>query len=182
VAFLDLKSLAFFQSLTTRNILSTLHAMDGLIAVLLGFSIYLERMDLLLLSMIMSTKLFLLSFVTRMVTGRPSKTKLDAIMQTSRAYLHHVGSFIFLASPEVIILTTIWRSLSMTGHALIAFRDKNHKPEDFRKSSSYEFYVTLVAYIRQIILSFVLLCCFYSPLIRRGFGKSNNRCISILKI
>lgn len=170
VAFFDFKNMKIFQSDYTRKILSMLHACDGLIAVFMGIAMYIKRIDLLYLSLLLSTKLFLLSFVTRMVTGRASKSTLDAILNTSRAYFHHVGSFLFLADPSVIILTTIWRGLSMTGHALIAFKDKSLKPEEFRKSSSYDYYVNLVANIRQWTLVTVLIACFLTPTIRRGFG------------
>jgi len=171
VALLDFKNLSFFRSPAIRNLLSILHSMDGIITIFIAISLYLKRLDCLVISLILSTKCFLLSFVARVVTGKVANTTTEKFMQITRVYLHHVGSFIFIYSDSTIILTAIWRFISMTGHALVSFRTKELKIEDFRLSERYRFNVMFVGFLRQIILIVVLIGCFVFPDIRRGFGK-----------
>ena len=171
VILLDLKQMSFFQTEGMRSLLGNLHAMDCLIVILLGMGIYFERLEIVWLAMILLSKLFLLSFITRMITGRASPTHFAAILQTSRAYLHHIGSFIFISgSSEMVILTTLWRFVSMSGHSLVYFRDRNLPVEDYRKSPSYMRNVSIVAVGRQVALFIMLFSTIYFPSIRRSFG------------
>lgn len=181
VILLDLKGMSIFQSDWMRGLLGNLHAMDCIIVILLGIGIYIERLEIVWLAMILLSKLFLLSFITRMITGRASPNVFAAILQTSRAYLHHIGSFIFISgSSNMIILTTIWRFLSMSGHSLVFFRDKSLQVEDYRKSPSYMRNVNIVAICRQVALITALLSTIYSPSIRRAFGKCSHVYLSVI--
>jgi len=183
VIMLDLKRMSLFQSEGMRSLLGNLHAMDSLIMTLLGIGIYFERLEIVWIAMILMSKLFLLSFITRMITGRASPTRFAAVLQTSRAYLHHIGSFIFISgSNDMIILTTIWRFISMSGHSLVYFRDKNLQVEDYRKSQSYQQSVRIVSIGRQLALLMVLLSTIYSSSIRRSFAVSSMGHLSYMVV
>lgn len=168
VAILDLKHVTSLQSMPVRNMLSFLHSIDSLTAATLGIGIYCQREDLCLLSIAATTKLGLLSFVTRMITGKQSKTKLDAVLETTRAYLHHVGSFLFLNSNKFSLLIGSWRCLTLLGHALVASKIKSENPSD---KQAYEFKIQMIAYLRQFLLFLMIVSCMVSPYLRRGFGK-----------
>ena len=168
VALFDLKHIKFFQSTRIRQILSFLHAIDPITAATLGIGLYFKRIDITFLSVVASTKIGLLSFVTRMITGKACKTKMDSVLETTRAYLHHVGSFLFLNSNELALITAIWRCLTLLGHALVASKIKSDNPT---LTANYESRIRFIAYLRQFLLFSVLLTCFLIPHIRREFGK-----------
>ena len=165
VALLDLKHVKFLQSGPVRNTLTMLHLIDGPVIVILGLGLYYEHNGVVALAVIANTKLFLLSFITRMVTACPVNTKFEALSATTRSYFHHVGSFFFVAHRETILVTSAWRFLSMSGHALLAWKTKEY--ESLRQR-----YVIIFSYIRQAAMVAVILICYAFPSIRRGFGKT----------
>jgi hypothetical protein len=151
-----------------------LHALDGVSALLLGIGIYFRRNDIFTLALLLLIKFGMLTFVSRMITGQEFKTPLASILQTSKAFMHHLGSFIFVFEPlDLVIMTTLWRFIGMMGHALVAFRNKSLKVEEYKKQDNYQLYNTIFSILRQVALVCVLCACFYSSHIRRGFGEKN---------
>ena len=113
--FLDLKKYDFFKSSSLRSVLSFLHASDGVIAAVLALAFY-YRSPLLLYSGVLSiTKLFLLHLLSRMVTGEAAFGPWAITLQTTKTFLHHTGSFLFICDDKTALITGLWRFISMNG-------------------------------------------------------------------
>ena len=95
---------------------------DGINALGIGLGLYYGNDILFLIGVIFMVKCGLLYLLSRMVTGQAAHNKYQMLIQTTKTYLHHVGSFLFLTNPTVTILTTIWRCISMNGHAILTAR------------------------------------------------------------
>jgi hypothetical protein len=161
----ELKKYAFFQSSSIRNVLKALHAADGVIALLLGLALYYESPTLLLIGLICITKFFLLHLLSRMVTGQVAHGRFAVGLQTTKTFLHHVGSFVFLNNPSAALVTGIWRFISMNGHAAMTLRDK-------LDPKLYNNIMWKITHARNAVVVFILFLCFYNREVRRGFGKS----------
>lgn len=114
-----------------------------------------------------------------MVTGEHSISRLDACLQTTKVYLHHIGSFLFLSYnyKEVIILTSVWRFISMSSHALAAFRTRYDQNPDL-----YTTYQWVLSYLRQLFVIIIIMLCIIYPPIRRGFGLSASGHVAYLLV
>jgi hypothetical protein len=179
VSTLHLDKYSFFKNQNFKKLITFLHAIDEFTILLIGYSIYKERNDILFVSLLLSTKLCCLTLIKRTVTGVDSKTMFDSMLQTAKIFLHHHGSFLFLnkSIKSTLILTVIWRFVSMSSHSLIAF-----KSQSFEKSEMYIYLHWILAYSRKCILLIVLLCCFVNNEIQRGFGISALGHISYLVV
>ena len=102
---LDFKSYGFFKSRTLRNVLSFLHAIDGLIALELGFAYYYKSYFLLQIGIFAITKMYLLHLLSRMVTGETAFGKYEIILQMTKSFLHHTGSFLFISDNNTALIT-----------------------------------------------------------------------------
>jgi hypothetical protein len=160
-----------------RNIISFLHAGDSFSAMILGYAIYRENSIILIVGILIITKFFLLHVIARMVTGETSSSMGITALQTTRAFIHHVGSFLFLSDQplSVIILTVIWRFASMSGHTVVTYR------EYFDKEIFYEI-MKVTSMSRNIAVASILAICLVNPSIRRGFGVSAIGHISYLVV
>lgn len=165
------KDIAFFQSALVHNVMTVLHALDGVNALLIGLGLYYQSDFLVGLGLLCMTKLFLLHLLSRMVTGVKSHSTGSIILQTTKTYLHHVGSFLFLSpnNGNVILITATWRFVSMNGHAAMTLR-KHISPE------WYQWLMWKIAHLRNAVLVIVLVLCCCDTAIRDGFGTFSLIC------
>lgn len=163
---LNLKDVPFFQSITMRNIIKFLHAMDGINALLIGIGMYYRNLLVVALGLLCMTKLFLLCLLSRMVTGIKTHSTSAVVLQTTKTFLHHIGSFMFIATADrnVALITALWRFVSMNGHAAMTLR--THVTPH-----SYDKIMWIICHMRNAAVVVLMLLCVYSPYIRRGFGE-----------
>ena len=165
VIYLNIKTMPFFKLPLLRNFLSILHAIDGFIALILGLAAYYESNLLLLIGVIGISKIFLLHLLCRMVTGEVAHTHNEVAFQTTKSYIHHVGSFLFLPQNKaVILITALWRFNSMNGHAALTFRHR-------MKFETYELILWKISHIRNFFIVAIITASLIYPDIRRGLGK-----------
>ena len=165
---LNLKDYPFFQSPRVRDTITFLHALDGFNAVLIGIGLYFNSVFFTSIGLICMTKLFLLYLLSRMVTGVKTHSIMSVVLQTTKTYIHHTGSFFFIPSDayDVIIITSIWRFISMNGHAILTMRKK-------LSNETYNRWMWIIAHMRNAIVVIVLALCLAYPTIRHGFGTSH---------
>ena len=86
-----------------------------------------------------------------------------------KSYIHHTSSFFFLDTncKEVIIITTLWRTVSMSGHSAQAL----HFNKTIDTNQLYRFN-WILSHIRNVLVSIIFLLCLLYPEIRSGFGRS----------
>ena len=128
-----------------RDLLTILYGLDGMAALLLGYSIYIKNNWLLFISILISTKLFLLHFLSRMVTGLHAYTNNAIILQTTKTYLHHLGSFFFLSSTSLTSLPSSSLSSSLTSSLSLSSLLLSPLPSLQSSSSSSLSYPTTTA-------------------------------------
>lgn len=164
---LNLKDYPFFQSAQLRDTITFLHALDGFNAVLIGTGLYYNSVFITSVGLICMTKLFLLYLLSRMVTGVKTHSILSVVLQTTKTFIHHTGSFFFIPSDayDVIVITSIWRFISMNGHAILTMRKK-------LSNETYNRLMWIIAHMRNAVVVVVLLLCISYPSIRQGFGAS----------
>lgn len=181
--FLEIRKMSFFQSKFIRLSIRLLHSLDGFIALLLGRAIYLRSDVLLCFGLLCITKGFLLHLLSRTVTGVKSSTKWEITLQLTKTFIHHTSSFYFLPPRlNVILITSIWRFISMNGHALLTFRKKQKDSDWGNFSLSEETYYFLswqVAHLRNLIVLLVLLLCVLDKDLRTDFGKHFSLIIDV---
>lgn len=166
--FLDWKDHPIIQSDTFRGFLTVLHACDGISAVVIGLGLTRRNLYILLLGVLMITKLFLIHLMNRMILAHKkpeAKNAVDAFTQTTKSFLHHTASFIFLCQPTEIVITTVWRSISMTGHAALALRGRVNPTTLFLANR-------LLSYLRIICLAVVLFLLSTNSIVRSEFANS----------
>ena len=161
--WIDLKRYTFFKQPALRSFLSFLHAIDGVIALVLSLAYYYKNQLMLYVGVLAITKCFLLHLLSRMVTGQAAFGPLAISLQTTKTFLHHTGSFLFLGDNSTALITGCWRFISMNGHAAMTLRDK-------LDASTYDRIMWAITHARNSILACVLITCFVNPAIRRGFG------------
>mmetsp|Transcript_1426 Transcript_1426/g.2307 ORF Transcript_1426/g.2307 Transcript_1426/m.2307 type:complete len:321 (+) Transcript_1426:45-1007(+) len=166
---LDLKSHKFAKSKYLLSFLNILVALDGVVAFLMGLGIYFQSNFLMFLSILLSSKIFLLHFLSRMVTGETSTDKFSLTIQTTKTYLHHVGNFLFLSNrlPNVVLIVAVWRFISMSGHALPFIADLCKWPPALFEHMNWIINRSRTA----LIMLAVLLCLLFAD-IRREFAVS----------
>jgi hypothetical protein len=162
--FKNLKSIT--TSTYFRWALSFLHGLDGLAALFIGISIYYESEIGLWISSVMITKFFLIHLLNRLILAKKSDLGIFAeCTQTTKSFLHHVSSFLFICHPTEIIITALWRTISMTGHATLVLRGK-WKPETISTVSWF------LAYMRVCMVLGILVICYVRDDVRDAFGRS----------
>lgn len=165
--FLNIKKYEFTKKPLFRNTLSFMHGMDSINALILGYAMYYENNFILSIGTFIMSKLFLLHLLSRMVTGEASFTNFQVCVQTTKTFLHHFGSFMFLSisHPKVIFVTTLWRFISMNGHAALTLRDKlSHNILDK--------VLWKIAHARNITIITIFYLCITDDEIQRGFAIS----------
>jgi hypothetical protein len=163
---LGLKDNAFIKSSFFRNLLSLFHGLDGVSALIAGVSLYMRSWPLLLISLIVITKFFLIHILNRMIlANKPSGDWIQNVTQTTKSYLHHVASFLFVTQHEEIILTTIWRTISMSGHAMLVLR--GHVEKEKLQELSWA-----LSHLRNLFLILLLGLFWVRTDIRMQFGRS----------
>jgi hypothetical protein len=165
--FLDIKRYAFFKRPELRSFITFLHAVDGIIALVLALAYYFRSKVLLIVGVLAITKCFLLHLLSRMVTGQAAFGPMAISLQTTKTFLHHTGSFLFLGDDTTALITGCWRFISMNGHAAMTVRDS-------LEPKTYDKIIWAITHARNMILAIVLLTCFFNPAIRRGFGTSES--------
>lgn len=160
------KDIPFFQTDFVRNVTTVLHALDGVNALLIGLGMYYQNLYIVAIGLLCMTKVFLLHLLSRMVTGIKTHSLWSVVVQTTKTFLHHVGSFLFIAPTDhnVILITALWRFVSMNGHAAMTLR-KHISAE------RYQWLMWKISHMRNAVLVVVLLLCFLDNSIRDGFGK-----------
>ena len=78
-----------------------------------------------------------------------------------------MANFYFIDQKEVIVLTTVWRAVSMTGHTTQAFRLKKWITEEDLYA-----YTWLLSHVRNLILIYIFYQCYSNPSVRLGFARS----------
>ena len=150
-----------------RLSLSVMHGLDGFAALLIGVSMYYRSTVGLWVGLVVITKVFLIHVLNRMILGK--KTSEDSLLaewtQTTKSFLHHVSSFLFIQEPLEIAITTVWRFVSMSGHALLVLRGRASPLIIDRMNWG-------VALLRIAINLLVLLGCLVDLPLRRSFGRS----------
>lgn len=162
--FLELKRFSLFKKSIVTKFLSFLHAIDGITALMLSMAYYYKNQTLQILGVLTITKFFLLHLLSRMVTGQAAFSSAEISLQTTKTFLHHTGSFLFLGDDSTALITGLWRFISMNGHAAMTLRDKISE-------KSYNKVMWVITHARNTILVMVIMACFVFPDIRRGFGK-----------
>ena len=162
--YLDLKSCRFSKLPAVRSLLSFFHAMDGISAAMLALAYYYKSPILLYSGILFMTKCFMLHLLSRMVTGEAASSKAEITLQTTKTFLHHTGSFLFLCDNNTALVTGFWRFISMNGHAAMTLREVI--PEE-----PYMKLMWIITHSRNAILAIVIFTCFISADIRRGFGN-----------
>ncbi|RYY89133.1 hypothetical protein EON63_01245, partial [archaeon] len=120
-----IKDLALVRSDWFRQLMSVCHALDGVAATVVGLGMYYRSPLLLLTGTIVLTKFCLLHIMNRMILAHKKPNNIfESMYYTTKSFLHHLSSFLFLSQHEEIIFTTIWRTLSMTAHASLVLRGK----------------------------------------------------------
>lgn len=84
-----------------------------------------------------------------------------------KSYIHHCSSFLFLDNQEVIVITTIWRAVSMSGHLAQALQRKKYITADQLYTFNWQ-----LTHARNVIICGILWLCYAYPEIRAGFGRS----------
>lgn len=151
-----------------RSTLSLLHALDGVAALLIGISLYYRNKIGLWMSLLMITKFFLIHLVNRLILASKkdnNNTMLAEFTQTTKSFLHHVASFLFISNPTEIIITSIWRTISMTGHATLVLRGRLD-PKIISKINWF------LAYVRILMVIFIIVTCVVNIEVRDSFGRS----------
>lgn len=164
--FLGLKDSAFVKSSTFRNVLSMMHGVDGLAAGLMGVAMYYHSSYLFIIAQLIISKFFLLSLLNRMIlANKKTDIIMDNFSQTSKSYLHHVASFLFITRPEEILLTALWRTISMFGHSVLVLRGRV-------EPSTLSSFSWILAYLRIGFMFLLLIICFVRSDIRESFACS----------
>ena len=174
---MDFKNIKWITaSVYFRSALSFLHGLDGVAALLIGLSMYYESEVGLWISSIMITKFFLIHLLNRLILAKKSDTDIWVeCTQTTKSFLHHVSSFLFICHPTEIIITSIWRTVSMTGHATLVLRGK-WKPDTIMKVSY------ILAQMRILVVFGILLICAVNSEVREAFGRSAVGHISYMMV
>ena len=124
----------------------------------------------------MITKIFLIHLLNRLILAKKCDQGIFAeCTQTTKSFLHHVSSFLFICNPTEIVITTIWRTISMTGHSTLVLRGK-WKPETISIVS------WILAYMRIAMVTSVLIICYLNHDVRDAFGRSAVGHISYMMV
>lgn len=168
MVFLDVKSSQFYSKNESfiRSVIKVLHGSDSFCALLLGVGLWFHSLTLISTSCLLLTKFFLLHLLSRAVTGVKTTDKLSMCIETTKAYLHHMGNFLFIGPEDytMILITTIWRFLSLTGHLAMYLSENS--------VISKNFFFWQLSYCRNAAILIMLFLCQYSNNIRSGFGEN----------
>lgn len=91
----------------------------------------------------------------------------EELVATAKSLIHHMASFLFIDSKEIIIITSIWRAISMSGHAAQGLQRKKHISDD----TLYHFN-WLLSHIRNVIIVYIFWRCFTDENIKLAFARS----------
>jgi len=163
----EVKKYSFTKSENFRLLLSWLHWGDGLVAFAMGLSFYYKNQTALVLCVLCSCKFFFIFVMSRVVTGNTPEGLVAEIDETTRNFVHHVGSFFFLPGGlfPVVLITAVWRLVSMSGHALIASKK-------WFSTSTYDQINWKLTHLRSATVVSIFGLCLISPSIRLGFAES----------
>ena len=161
-----LKSPKFSPKL--ESYIPLLYLYDSAAAIGLGYSLYYEHRYGVVISMVVLTNFFMLH-ILHSIFSTKSAYLLDELVATTKAYIHHTSNFFFLdsAHKETIIIATIWRAISMSGHTAQALKLTGTITE----KQLYRFNWVL-SHVRNAYIVVILSCCVLSPQVREGFGLS----------
>lgn len=163
---MGLSTCGFVKHPLFRSTLSLLHGLDGLAALMIGLAIRFQSVTWLTIGLLMMTKFCLIHLLNRMIlANKKTDNFLDGVTQTTKSFLHHVASFLFLQHPTEIVITTAWRTISMSGHAALVLRDKlSHR--------SMHHCHWVLAYMRITFQIGLLYLCYASASLRSEFAAS----------
>eukprot|EP01038_Epipyxis_sp_PR26KG_P011663 gene11663-15615_t len=158
-----------FSNRKVQNFLPYLYIFDSVAALFLSLAIYLENYILFIVSMTFLCNFFLLHILHRVFNAKKPDGMLDELVATTKSYIHHCASFLFLDSNdyEVLLITAIWRAVSMSGHTAQVLGLKKVITTDELNRFNW-----FLSHVRNIIVLIILVLCFIFPKIRNSFGKS----------
>lgn len=177
---LGLKDLfPFIKSNEFKSFMSYLHGLDGVSALIIGISIYFKSVIGISIGILLITKFSVICLMNRMILGKISNdtSLIDEIQQTSKSYLHHVASFLFIQHPLEILITTAWRTISMSGHSLLVLRNSPHFTEEQLTKLNWN-----LSHIRNIFVFILLIICSFHSEIREAFARSAVGHISYMAV
>jgi hypothetical protein len=151
-----------------RNVMIWMHFLDGFWGLTIGYSIYQENTPAIIFFTMCICKFYMLSLLHRMITVEKATSYREEVLVTSKAFLHHLGSFLFLNKSRhqnTVILTTIWRFVSMSGHAAIILKGRVSE-------KNVERFMYAVAHVRDTIIVIIFCICVNDRDVREGFGES----------
>jgi len=163
----NMKQWTFVKSKAFRDFIDVLLVLDGTTSFAIGMALLFQSNLALTFAVLCSSKFFLLHLLSRMVTGVSGKGRWDASVQCTKAYLHHVGSFLFISDPTSIAITSIWRGVSMSGHSIPVLKRVLNIPT--RSAENILFVINILRTI--LIVSVVGICLIFTSA-RRGFALS----------
>ena len=167
------------KSKEVKSALSYLHGLDGFAAALIGISLYYRSLAGLIIGIVIITKVFLISLMNRMILGSTSADTniFGELAQTTKSFLHHVASFLFLVKEKEILMTACWRAISMSGHASLVLRNSTFFSKEQVNDLNWK-----IAHIRNLYVCYVLFSCMTNLEIRESFGRSAVGHISYMVI
>lgn len=148
-----------------RPFIRILHALDGPIALCLGFSMAYQYSMGSSLAIMLLNKFGLLHFITRMITADQSASQVQLVLYTSKAFMHHLGSFMFATNPQELLITGVWRCCSMLSHI-------TKIGVDVFESKLQVQVVNLCNLLRMLSMQMVIFLLILRPDLRQSFGAS----------
>jgi hypothetical protein len=163
--FLDLKQTSLISSENFRWSFSLLHMIDSISILMVGYGMFHQSKIIFLIGLLFSAKFMFLSLASRMVTGNKAVGIIAEIEELTKVFIHHFGSFLLIDDPLTIMLTGIWRAISISGHAVLALRRK-------LSSDLYDKLNWLCVHLRTACMFLIILLSFMSPELRKGLAVS----------
>lgn len=167
--FINMSKFSIFKSSFFKDLLIFIHAIDSITMLLIGYALFYQNNILLCCGVFIMSKLFAENLLKRLVTivGDVSTTTFSIMTQTTKNYLHHFGSILFLSNeyPTVIIITILWRILSLSGHAILALRGT-------LPTKVFDVLIWQLSHYRNIAAITIFIFCCRNDNIRRGFAIS----------
>eukprot|EP01031_Cornospumella_fuschlensis_P030026 gene30026-36264_t len=158
---------AIFKLPCTQNFLPYLYMFDSLGAVILGYSLYFSDASALYVSLAILTNFLMINVLSKVFAKKKPEGLGEETSAALKAIIHHISSFFFVDCKEVIVITTVWRAVSMTGHTAQALHLKKFISAD----QLYKFNWALT-HARNAVLLYIVIVFATDSTTREGFARS----------
>ena len=92
-----LQETALVKSAEFKSVVSVCHGLDGVNVMVVGLAMYYKNLFWLIIGLLLVTKFCLIHILNRMILAKAKADNFwDSVTQTSKSYLHHLASFLFL--------------------------------------------------------------------------------------